>query len=182
MDRHIHTSQLCIKIFANKHGKNYSKFIHSRQTFEKLCRVLKKIHLFTYTDHTCCYRIRCQAHADILSFCEYVVDDVEIQVLQAIIRKIMKSKNKRMIRRLAKLESHVDFGSDSEEDDNKDDLINDLKYLRIIVEYVLKRKINQGDYSDFGIRVNALFKKDHINEAAGACFEYIIMKCDSMNL
>ncbi len=169
---HVQTIHNCIRIFQEQHGINHDVFIHSHTTYKMLRKTLANEANFEYDEILCRYDNNIFSIDSQDTMCKYVVDNVEWQVLNKIYKKIHDSNNPRIKHRVLKLELLA--RNDQDEDDWKSSMFDDLEFMRILVQYSLKKKLAKSDYKKFKKLIKGKIESDETKNAMNVFLELAV--------
>jgi hypothetical protein len=166
----------CIELFNKDHGSQHDQFIHSEKTYEFLMTTLTNDANFKYDHYSITYKYYSFVYGDLLRVSSFVVHDVEQEILRSIYKNIRNTKNTRWLARIAKLDSLTPlFGTPSGLQLEKAEY--DLKFMRIFVQYALKKKLDDIDYAEYEKCITTHMKAKNWNTNASLLTEVAMYAC-----
>ena len=175
-------SEKCMQLFTNDHGEQHDKFIHSEETYNLLITTLTNKDNFKYSNKSFEYRndLFCTGNMD--SICDHIVDDVEYRTLNPIYKRIRNTKNTRLLDRISKLDSitpYLKYNVIKYDEPNfkSDPTEFDVQFMRIFVQYALKKKLDDADYAEYEKRITEHLKAKDLKTTTGFIIEMAMSVC-----
>ena len=169
----------CIQLFNNNHGQQHDNFIHSKITYTLLTTTLANKDNFNYSNSSFTYQNVVFCTGNIETICDHIVNDVEYRTLNPIYKRIRNTKNTRLLDRISKLDSLTPYLKYNvikyDEPHFKSEY--DVQFMRIFVQYALKKKLDDADYAEFEKRITEHLKAKDLKDTKGAIIEMAMCMC-----